>query len=137
MILNKKSILNFFFIDIFELSSHYISWKLFWQISYGQETLLNGVQNSFKAPGIELQQLETTETVDTTNLAIGRIQSLWPLSTQNFWTLRLQFPNWILIESIFQIDWKLLQLNKRDGMQLRCRSHYRSVLHYRSDANNR
>ena len=36
-----------FFIDRFELSSHYLSyWKLFWQISYRKDTLLKGVPNS-------------------------------------------------------------------------------------------
>ena len=36
-----------FFIDRFELSSHYISYrKLFWQISYHKDTLLKGVPNS-------------------------------------------------------------------------------------------
>ena len=35
-----------YFIDRFELSGHYISWKLFWQISYRKDTLLKGVQNS-------------------------------------------------------------------------------------------
>ena len=33
----------YFFIDRFKLSSHYISWKLFWQVSYRKDTLLKGV----------------------------------------------------------------------------------------------
>ena len=36
----------FLIIDRFELSSHYESWKLFWQISYRKDTLLKGVPNS-------------------------------------------------------------------------------------------
>ena len=36
----------FFIIDRFELSIHYIRWKLFWQISYRKDTLLKGVPNS-------------------------------------------------------------------------------------------
>ena len=35
-----------FFIDRFELSSHYTSWKLFWQVSFCKDTLLKGVPNS-------------------------------------------------------------------------------------------
>ena len=38
--------LLFIFLDIFDLSSHYISyWKLFWQISYRKDTLLKVVPN--------------------------------------------------------------------------------------------
>ena len=36
----------FVIIDRFELSSHYRSWKLFWQISCRKDILLKGVPNS-------------------------------------------------------------------------------------------
>ena len=33
-----KEYLYIVFINIFELAGHYISWKLFWQISYRKDT---------------------------------------------------------------------------------------------------
>ena len=39
-------VIFFIIIDRFELSSHYISWKFFWQISYRKDTLLKGAPNN-------------------------------------------------------------------------------------------
>ena len=64
------ALISFFLdIDSFESSSHYISWKLFLQISYCQGTFLQGLTNNCQTLVIKLAPLKicVVGTVDVTN----------------------------------------------------------------------
>ena len=59
----------------FELSCHYISWKLFWKISHRNDTLLKGVTNQLlETPGIELAPPESGAELNRPHYQLG----YWP-----------------------------------------------------------
>ena len=67
----------YFFIDRYELSSHYISWKLFWQISYRKDFQPNNCwkrreSNSNHMKAVQSSKPTTLTTPGVLNLSVER-----------------------------------------------------------------